>query len=130
MIKQVECQKRAGSPDPSVESYPWLTLIMKKRKAEKEKYSNKEIAHFYFKSRISSPDRWECACGVIRTQASGHGFGNLLNHIFSQHPNYVEEMDQEKDRFKLVSSKAHNIFGWLDLICRARMFLLFLNICF
>ena len=81
--------------------------------------TTKEITEYYFKRQRDTDDLYVCRCGKRRKQNPRRGYGNLMDHIRSDHPKYLEEL-RESDRspFPLgnISEKAHNIYGWLHWV--------------
>lgn len=85
------------------------------------KFTQKDIALFYFKKLEDKPGQWQCSCGSINKQVSS-GYCNLVNHIKSKHPSYLLEMETPTKRLlqtsitSFLDNKSLNIFGWLDWI--------------
>ena len=74
--------------------------------------SNKSIANSFFTDIAN--ETWQCCCGRKRKQSLKRGYGNLMEHIRSDHPNYIDEI--EKRANPSVSKLAQNRYGWLEWI--------------
>ena len=59
-----------------------------------------------------------CSCGRKRVQNPKTGYGNLLNHIKSDHKDWEEIMKAKdtKNPSAFVNKKGANIFKWLEWI--------------
>ena len=90
-------------------------------------FSNKEIVEFYFTVYDDSQlplIKYECRCGIKRSQKKGNGYTNLISHIRAEHSTYLNEIQEAKknedrriqSKLPLVTNNAKNIFGWLDWI--------------
>ena len=73
--------------------------------------SNKQIVDFYFNEK--EKNKFRCRCGNERKV--GNGYQNLLTHIYTKHPNYLQEIQNQESVFK-PSDKVTCIYGWLDWI--------------
>lgn len=81
--------------------------------------ATKEITEYYFKRQRDTDDLYVCRCGKRRKQNPRRGYGNLMDHIRSDHPKYLEELrESNRSPFPLgnISEKAHNIYGWLHWV--------------
>ena len=73
--------------------------------------TSKQVANFYFTAL--GGDRFECKCGNKLMQKLSAGYNNLLVHVFSQHPDFKEEIrrrDNQSRLSKCYSEKATNIY--------------------
>ena len=79
---------------------------------------SKDICKLYFEQE--GPKLWRCSCGTTRTQDVGKGYLNLMSHIYLAHPNYKNqffiETGKNTSKFTQVSSKANNLYGWLEWV--------------
>ena len=73
--------------------------------------SNKQIVDFNFNEK--EKNKFRCRCGNERKV--GNGYQNLLTHIYTKHPNYLQEIQNQESVFK-PSDKVTCIYGWLDWI--------------
>ena len=81
--------------------------------------ATKEITEYYFKRQRDTDELYVCRCGKRRKQNPRRGYGNLMDHIRSDHPKYLEELrESNRSPFPLgkISEKAHNIYGWLHWV--------------
>jgi len=64
-----------------------------------------------------------CSCGRKRVQNPKTGYGNLLNHIKSDHKDWEEIMKakDKKNPSAFVNKKGANIFKWLEWIVVANL---------
>ena len=74
--------------------------------------SNKSNANSFF-TDIGN-ETWQCRCGRKRKQSLKRGYGNLMEHIRSDHPNYIDEIKKRAN--PIVSKLAQNRYGWLEWI--------------
>lgn len=83
---------------------------------------NIEYVNFYFKPLKNDEERYKCKCGKLRKQAKKTGYTNLMDHIRTQHKDYVDVVKNQKQNGQLdlagftPSEAATQVFGWLDLI--------------
>lgn len=83
---------------------------------------NIEYVNFYFKPLKNDEERYKCKCGKLRKQAKKTGYTNLMDHIRTQHKDYVDVVKNQKKNGQLdlagftPSEAATQVFGWLDLI--------------
>lgn len=83
--------------------------------------SNVEIVNAFFTRDPVDRNLWICKCGKKRKQEPKTGYTNLVNHVKHEHTDVIEEtLKKQKqgalDKFFVPSSKAINIYGWLDWI--------------
>lgn len=83
---------------------------------------NIEYVNFYFKPLKNDEERYKCKCGKLRKQAKKTGYTNLMDHIRTQHKDYVDVVKNQKKNGQLdlagftPSEAATQVYGWLDLI--------------
>lgn len=94
------------------------------------RYTRKQICDVFFKPIRDENDDcmgfYRCRCGVQRKQDAKRGYTNLINHIYSQHPDYETTLDSFQGGnngtlLSFVDKKSANIFGWLEWIVDANL---------
>lgn len=106
---------------------------MKRSAAELDKNTkNLAFINFYYKQLKNDEDHWKCKCGKIRKQIKNTGYTNLMNHLQTQHKDYVDVVQSQKRNGQLdlagftPCEAATQLFGWLDLIITDGYFFLYL----
>lgn len=78
---------------------------------------NEKISKFFFTN--TEGDSYLCLCGKTRKQQAKKGYQNLVEHVFTSHPNYKELMktgNRQLTLQELSSFKSQSIFSWIELI--------------
>ncbi len=92
-------------------------------------FTAKEIAFTFYnkKQEFTKGTRkmavYVCRCGVERTQEICKGYSNLLTHIQTAHPDYLNVMESKKKDakesnmlFKFVNVKSSLVYNWLEIV--------------
>jgi hypothetical protein len=93
-----------------------------KRQHEPEHKSQKDIAKFYFTVIEGEANKYQCnLCpNIQRVQECKRGYSNLISHVVTAHPKYLEEMNAHPS-CQLITAfmlppRILNVYGWLDLV--------------
>ena len=82
--------------------------------------SNKEVVNYFSKLKTGTDDLFVCTCGKTRKQDRKRGHGNLMEHIKSEHTNYLQEVRNANISVlspTTTSHKAQNNSSWVDWFC-------------
>ena len=65
--------------------------------------SNAEIVEFYTVYDDSQLQliKYECRCGIKRSQKKGNRYTNLISHIRAEHSTYLKEIQEDKNRITI-----------------------------
>ena len=85
--------------------------------------SGKMIRCFF--TQLEDDDKWQCTCGVKRSQSLKAGYTNLRTHLNKEHAGWEDEAriilkEQSGQKsitaFASTTSKGRNIFNWLEWV--------------
>lgn len=92
--------------------------------------TSKAICSYYYgKTPHDGNELWKCRCGKFRKQNLKKGYQNLISHVKSNHPEYLNIFHEEQGNSQLeipvtsqtmlkylIDEKSTNIFKWLEWI--------------
>jgi hypothetical protein len=92
-------------------------------------FTAKEVALTYYnkKNEYTKGTRriavYVCRCGTERNQEICKGYSNLLTHVQTAHPDYLDIMESKKRKdkdsnklFQFVNVKSSLVYNWMELV--------------
>ena len=84
----------------------------------------RRVSELFFTRDGDNTNIFTCRCGTKRKKA-GSSYQNLVSHVQSAHPDYLDVLSSDEtvaqaqiDKY-FQTSKAGNLFGWIDFIVNA-----------
>ncbi len=83
--------------------------------------TGKRVADLFFTRDTTDSNLFVRRCGTPRKR-SGSSYQNLLSHVQTAHPNYVEvllsgrDLTQRQMEIFFATNKSKNLVGWMDFV--------------